>query len=105
MRSTSSKEITISGVILFLTTALAAVLPLIPYEHAGRHRVPKVIFKGQPSTFHVFIVSIMFAFSGAFSALFIHKKPNIARLCRYYSMVAMASAIVFTICASLSQTS
>ncbi|PSR88214.1 Na(+)-translocating NADH-quinone reductase subunit D (Na(+)-NQR subunit D) like [Actinidia chinensis var. chinensis] len=102
--STSSKETTISGSILFLTTVLAAILPLIPYEHAGRYRVPKAIFKGQLSTFHVFIVSIMFAFSGLFSALFIHKQPNMARLCRYYSMVAMVSAIVFMICASLSQT-
>ncbi|PSR88213.1 CTP synthase [Actinidia chinensis var. chinensis] len=103
--SSSSKETTISGSILFLTSALAAVLPLIPYENTGRHRVPKIIFKGQSSTFHAFIISIMFAFSGAFSGLFVYDKPLMARLCRFYSMVSMVCAGALLISASFAKTS
>ncbi|GFZ16199.1 hypothetical protein Acr_25g0006080 [Actinidia rufa] len=91
--STSSKETTISGSILFLTSALAAVVPLIPYEHTGRHQVPKIIFKDRPSTYHAFILSVMFAFSGAFSTLFVHNKPKMERMCQFYSMISMASAL------------
>ncbi|KAL7001324.1 hypothetical protein U1Q18_002474 [Sarracenia purpurea var. burkii] len=104
--STSSNETAVSGLILFVTSALAAVLPLLPYDRAGANRTPAIIFNGRSSAFHAFLVSVMFAFSGAFSSFFAHKnKPKLARLCRFYSMVAMGAAVVILVCGGFSETS
>ncbi|CAL5338530.1 unnamed protein product [Camellia sinensis] len=64
----------------YLTAAVAVALRLVPYEYIGRNRVPAIVFKGLPSTFHGFVISIMFAFSGAFSALLVPNNPKILRL-------------------------
>ncbi|THG14763.1 hypothetical protein TEA_006807 [Camellia sinensis var. sinensis] len=104
-RSISAIETTISGSILILTAAVAVALRLVPYEYIGRNRVPAIVFKGLPSTFHGFVISIMFAFSGAFSALLVPNNPKISRLCRYFSTVSMASAVAFLISATFSRTS
>ncbi|KAL7260841.1 hypothetical protein ACSBR1_006495 [Camellia fascicularis] len=101
--SSSSIETTISASILAVTSAVAVVLPLVPYEKIGQNSVPTIIFKGLPATFHGFVISIMFAFSGAFSALLVPNKPKISRLCRFYSMVSMASAVAFLMSANFSQ--
>ncbi|CAK9181627.1 unnamed protein product [Ilex paraguariensis] len=90
--------------ILVVTSAVAAVLPFLPCEYIDGNRVPTVIFKGLPSIFHGFIISIMFAFSGSFSELFLHNRPKMARFCRFYSVVSMASAILivlYAMCVSI----
>ncbi|KAE8648779.1 hypothetical protein Csa_009128 [Cucumis sativus] len=57
--------------------------------------VPAIIFKGLPSTFHAFLLSIVMAFSGAFNALMLAtNKPKIAKFCSYYSLGFMVSAVV-----------
>ncbi|KAF7132063.1 hypothetical protein RHSIM_Rhsim09G0118800 [Rhododendron simsii] len=93
-----------SASILFLTATTAAVLQWIPYDQSGVYRVPKRFFKGHPSVFHAFLVSVMFAFSGAFSALFLQNKPNMARVCSSYSSVSAASAVGLLIWVGFSQT-
>ncbi|KAG5532628.1 hypothetical protein RHGRI_027054 [Rhododendron griersonianum] len=89
--------------ILFLTATTAAVLQLIPYDQSGVYRVPERLFKGHPSVFHAFLVSVMFAFSGAFSALFLQNKPNMARVCSSYSSVSVALAVGLLIWVGFSQ--
>ncbi|KAG5532627.1 hypothetical protein RHGRI_027053 [Rhododendron griersonianum] len=91
--TTSITHPKLSVSILFLTTATAAVLQLIPYDQSGPYRVPKRLFKAHPSVFHAFLVSGMFAFSGALSALFLQSKPNMNRACSFYSSVSVASAV------------
>ncbi|KAF7132529.1 hypothetical protein RHSIM_Rhsim09G0118100 [Rhododendron simsii] len=91
--TTSITHPKLSVSILCLTAATAAVLQLIPYDQSGPYRVPKRLFKGHPSVFHAFLVSVMFAFSGALSALFLQSKPNMARVCSFYSSVSIASAV------------
>ncbi|KAL7240759.1 hypothetical protein ACSBR2_006412 [Camellia fascicularis] len=101
-----SASTTTSVCILLVTAFVAVVLRLIPYECIGRNRVPVFPFKGLPSTFHGFVISIMFAFSGAFGALLVSNNPKISRLFRYFSTVSMASAFAFLISATfVSQTS
>lgn len=85
--------------ILVTTVAVTAALRVVPYELADGHRIPKFIFTGRSSAFHLFKVLIMFGFSGAFSSLFLRKNPKMERLCRYYSLVSMASAIGLLLCA------
>ncbi|CAK9157370.1 unnamed protein product [Ilex paraguariensis] len=69
--STEKIERKVSSAILVATSATGAVLPFLPYDMIGKNRVPTIFFKGHPSTFHAFIISIMFAFSGSFSSLFL----------------------------------
>ena len=40
-----------------------------------------------------FIISVSFAFNGAFTALMMENQSKIARFCGYYSIASMASAI------------
>ncbi|CAK9149248.1 unnamed protein product [Ilex paraguariensis] len=102
--STEKIERKVSSAILVATSATGAVLPFLPYDMIGKNRVPTIFFKGHPSTFHAFIISIMFAFSGSFSSLFLPNRPKMARICRFYSMVAAVSALLillFAISSSL----
>ncbi|KAK9276664.1 hypothetical protein L1049_006200 [Liquidambar formosana] len=79
--------------ISLFSSIIAAALIQLPYEQINGNLVPTVIFRGLPSTFHSFVVSVIVAFSGAFVALMIPNKPKISRFCGYYSMAAMLSAV------------
>jgi hypothetical protein len=91
--TTSSTEETISLSILFLTSALSTLLQLIPYDQIGKYRVPKFFSNHHAYYLQASVLSGMFAFSGAFNALLLHNRPKLARLCLFYSVVSMASAI------------
>ncbi|KAK9274467.1 hypothetical protein L1049_021715 [Liquidambar formosana] len=94
MPSTPAIETAMLESILVLSFTTAIILVLLPHECISGNPVPTIIFKGLPSTFHTFVISVIFAFSGAFTALMIQNKPKISRFCRYYSMAGMASAAV-----------
>ena len=66
---------------------------VLPSEQIDGNPVPTIIFKGHPSIFHAFLVSVSFAFNGAFTALMMESQSKIARFCGYYSIASMASAI------------
>ncbi|KAH7516170.1 hypothetical protein FEM48_Zijuj10G0107100 [Ziziphus jujuba var. spinosa] len=86
----SEIQITVLESILYVCFSTVTTLLLVPYELINGTPVPTVLFKGLPSTFHAFIISIVLAFSGAFSALLIPNKPIVAR----FSMASMASALL-----------
>ncbi|CAK9149250.1 unnamed protein product [Ilex paraguariensis] len=87
-------ESTASSVILVVNSTVAAALPFLPYDIIDKNRVPTMFFKGRPPTFHVFIISIMFAFSGSFSSLFLLNGTKLARICLFYSMVSAVAAFL-----------
>ncbi|KAM7465539.1 hypothetical protein LguiB_013101 [Lonicera macranthoides] len=88
-------ENTANFIILLITLAAAAILPLLSYEKIQGNRVPTFISKHEAWKFPWFIVSIMFAFSGSFSSFFLHNsRPKLARFCCFCSVVFAASAII-----------
>lgn len=85
--------ITISQLILFVSFTTATVVIQVPHEYINGAPIPTVL-KGRPSTFSAFIISIILAFSTAFSALIMFRKmENIARITGYCSLIFMASAM------------
>ncbi|KAK7268703.1 hypothetical protein RIF29_21409 [Crotalaria pallida] len=82
--------------VLALCFTVLIILQRLPYEYIDFNKVPTtVIFKGRPTTFHSFIICIVFSFSGATSALIVSShKPRFARFCGYYSMASMYSAFL-----------
>ncbi|XVF85716.1 hypothetical protein PTKIN_Ptkin17bG0139700 [Pterospermum kingtungense] len=93
MLSSLEIQTTILESILFISFTIATILILLPHEYINGKPVPTIVFKGHPATFHAFTICIIFAFSGAFSALMVPKNPTITRLCGCYSIASMASAL------------
>ncbi|KDP44252.1 hypothetical protein JCGZ_05719 [Jatropha curcas] len=92
--------------ILFGSLAAGIIVKLLPYEYTDRgDPVPTGIFKGLPvTTFHVFVISIIFSFAGAFSSLLTSGRPknaNYEKFCRYYSLVFSALAIAILVRAAI----
>lgn len=77
--------------ILIITFTTGMFLNLLPQENIDGNPVPTVIFKGHPSIFHAFVISVVFAFTGSFCSLMIDKKPKVSRFFAYLSVISMAS--------------
>ncbi|KAM7461578.1 hypothetical protein LguiA_029699 [Lonicera macranthoides] len=93
-------ENTANLIILLITLAAAAILPLLPYEKIQGNWVPTFISRHEAWKFPWLIVSIMLAFSGSFSSFFLHNsKPKLARFCCFCSVVFAASAIIMLVSA------
>ncbi|KAI4357939.1 hypothetical protein L6164_001854 [Bauhinia variegata] len=84
---------TILECILGLCFTVITLLLQLPYEYIDGNPVPTVIFKGRPTTFHAFIISIVLAFSGATNAIITSNQSTFAKFCGYYAMASMASAL------------
>lgn len=94
---------TILECILGLCFTTINILILVPYDYIDQNPVPAVIFKGRPTTFHAFLVSIIFAFSGASNAFVASSiSSGFGKLCGYYSMLSMASALAILLWATIS---
>ncbi|XP_048234236.1 uncharacterized protein LOC125370886 [Ricinus communis] len=92
--------------IMFGCVAIGVVVKLLPYEYReGINPVPTVIFKEIPTTtFHTFIISIMLAFTGAFSCLLTKRRlhfSNYEKFCRCYSLVFAAVAMAILVNAGI----
>ncbi|CAK7323700.1 unnamed protein product [Dovyalis caffra] len=73
---------------------------LLPYEYGDGNPVPTIIFKDLPSTFHAYVISIIFAFTGSFSSLLIRDKVKYAKyekFSRFYSLVFMVFAVAILV--------
>ncbi|KAL7218574.1 hypothetical protein ACSBR2_011773 [Camellia fascicularis] len=83
--------------ILITSFLFATILLVIPYQYKNGNPVPTVIFNGIPiSGFHAFVVSLMYAFTGALTALLIHDTAAgsfLARFCELVSILCMTSAV------------
>ena len=79
--------------ILFLSLNSLTILVLFAGSAVGT-----VIFHGLPSSaIDAFVISIVFAFSGALSALLVPQRQNLAKFCALYSLASMASALLLLI--------
>ncbi|KAK9950021.1 hypothetical protein M0R45_005560 [Rubus argutus] len=79
---------TISQLILLVSFITATVVIQAPHEYINGARIPTLLFKCRPSTFYAFIISIILAFSTAFSALIMFRQlENIARITGYCSLI------------------
>lgn len=79
--------------ILFLSLNSLTILLLFAGSAVGT-----VIFHGFPSSaIDAFIISIVFAFSGALSALLVPQRHKLARFCALYSLASLASALLLLI--------
>ncbi|KAF3959047.1 hypothetical protein CMV_016103 [Castanea mollissima] len=79
--------------IIYASCTLGTIFMLLPHEQVDGSPVPILVFKDQPKAFHAFLISIMFSFTGAFSALLIQRRPRVERFCRVYAMASMMLAI------------
>ncbi|KAL0541710.1 hypothetical protein IC582_021765 [Cucumis melo] len=79
--------------ILFLSLNSLTILLLFAGSAVGT-----VMFHGlSSSAIDAFVISIVFAFSGALSALLVPQRHNLAKFCAVYSLVSMASALLLLI--------
>ncbi|KAI8011588.1 hypothetical protein LOK49_LG06G01019 [Camellia lanceoleosa] len=79
--------------ILVASFTIVIVLLILPCEYNDGNPIPVVIFKGLPSTFHAFVVCLVFAFTGSLSGLLIQDMHFLAKFCEYSSMACMTSAL------------
>ncbi|KAI8012633.1 hypothetical protein LOK49_LG06G01017 [Camellia lanceoleosa] len=83
--------------ILIISFLFATILLVIPYQYENGNPVPTVIFNGIPASgFHAFVVSLVYAFTGALTALLIYDTAAssfLARFCELISILSMTSAL------------
>ncbi|KAL7218580.1 hypothetical protein ACSBR2_011779 [Camellia fascicularis] len=83
--------------ILITSFLFTTILLVIPYQYKNGNPVPTMIFNGIPSSgFHAFVVSLVYAFTGALTALLIHDTAAgsfLARFCELVSILCMTSAL------------
>lgn len=97
--------ITITQLILFVSFTTATVVIQGPHEYINGVPIPTLLFKSLPFTFYAFIIFIILAFSGAFSALIMFQQmENFARITGYCSLISLASAMALLMWAIYSST-
>ncbi|KAJ4830090.1 hypothetical protein Tsubulata_050353 [Turnera subulata] len=93
----------VTKLILWVSCWTPVILRSLPLEYIDGNPVPTVVFKGHPSIFHAFVISIILAFTGSFFALRIGYQSRIGKVCGYCCLVSMASAfwlVVYALLAS-----
>nr|DAD31581.1 TPA_asm: hypothetical protein HUJ06_010432 [Nelumbo nucifera] len=74
----------------------------LPYEYIDGNPIPTIIFGGQPSTFHAFLLSLVFSFSGAACTMMLREDyPKAARYCRRFGIAAFFVAVLIFLWAAL----
>ncbi len=85
--------------IVYISATAVTVFMVLPHETVGGRPVP-TLFRNRPTDYHMFLICTLFAFMGAFSALFIQDKPRVEKFCRIYAMVSMLSALAIVLYAA-----
>ncbi|KAL4632100.1 hypothetical protein ACB092_04G027500 [Castanea dentata] len=86
--------------IIYTSCTLGTMFMLLPREQVDGSPVPTLVFKDQPTAFHALLISIMFSFTDALTALLIQHRPRIERFCRVYAMASMLSALAILLYAT-----
>ena len=96
-----SKLFFVCLIILFLSSTTPTILRVFPQEKVEGGVVP-VIFRDRPAYYHMFVVSNVFAFMGAYGALVIQRKhkPRVELFCRISAMASMFSALAIVLYAA-----
>ena len=99
MKSGSRKVLKILYLIILLISSITpTILRGIQQVKVNENVVP-VIFRDLPTHYHMFVVSTVFAFMGAYSALVFQRKhkPRIELFCGIYAMASMFSALAIVL--------
>ncbi|KAF3974355.1 hypothetical protein CMV_002308 [Castanea mollissima] len=78
--------------ILYITSTAATISIVLPHENVDGSPVP-ALFKERPPDYHMFLMFILFAFLGAFSALMLQHKPRVEKIFRISAIASMLSAL------------
>ncbi|KAL4632109.1 hypothetical protein ACB092_04G028400 [Castanea dentata] len=84
--------------ILYICSTAATISMVLPHENVDGNPVP-ALFKDRPPDYHMFLMFILFAFLGSFSALMLQHKPRVEIFFRISAVASMLSALA--ICFSL----
>ena len=87
--------------IVYISSTAATISVLLPQKKVDGMPVP-TFFRGQQTLYHMFLISSLSAFMGAFSSLMIqHKhKPRVVRFCGIIAVTSMLSALVIALYAA-----
>ncbi|KAK9997464.1 hypothetical protein SO802_022150 [Lithocarpus litseifolius] len=77
--------------ILYISSTAATISMVLPHENVDGNPVP-TLFKDRPPDYHMFLMFILFAFLGAFSALMLQHKPRVGKIFRISAIASMLSA-------------
>lgn len=96
-----SKSFFLCLFILFLSSSTPTILRVFPQGKVEGGVVP-VIFRDRPAYYHMFVVSDVFAFIGAYGALVIQRKhkPRVELFCWISAMASMFSALAIALYAA-----
>ena len=78
--------------ILYISSTAATISMVLPHENVDGNPVP-ALFKDRPPDYHMFLIFILFAFLGAFSALMLQHKPRVGKIFRISAIASMLSAL------------
>ncbi|KZV38265.1 hypothetical protein F511_36481 [Dorcoceras hygrometricum] len=92
--------------IIFVSGILVAfVLLAVRYEEIGGNPIPVVIFKNNPTLFHVFLVALNVGFTAAVMTISLRaKNKSIAAICRKSGVVCCVFSAGVVLCAALAAT-
>ncbi|KAI6686286.1 hypothetical protein NL676_032199 [Syzygium grande] len=100
-----STRIAILECIIWVSFTAATALIQLPCKFVDGNLIPTLFLKGGPSssTFQGFVLSLMAAFTGAYSSLMVHHIPRMAGACCCLSVISMTSAVAFFLMLAVSQ--
>ena len=82
--------------IVYISSAAATIFMVLPHEMVDGNPVP-ALFKDRPTAYHMFLVSVLLAFTGSFSTLLIQNRSRLEIFCRVYAMASMVSALAIVL--------
>ena len=85
--------------IIGICTTAVTMSMAFPNENVDGRPVP-ALFRDRPTDYHMFLISTLFAFISAFSALLIQHKPRVERCCRIIAIASMLSALTIVLFAT-----
>lgn len=78
--------------IVYISSTAATSSMLLPQNNVDGRPVP-VFFRDRSMDYHMFLVSTLFAFMGAFCSLMIQHKSSFERVCRIIAVASLLSAL------------
>ena len=85
--------------IVSISSTATTIFIFLPHEKVDGSLVP-TLFKDRPPDYHMFLISTLSAFLGAFSSMMIQHKERVERFCRIYAIASMLVAIAIVFCAA-----
>ena len=95
-RGSQILELVHDEIYLYISSTAATISIVLPHENVDGIPVP-ALFKDRPPDYHMFLMFILFAFLGAFSALVLQHKPRFGKFFRISAIASMLSALAIVL--------